>query len=134
MGLILLALALIPFLSLAPLHWFWTTGSRGGLGKVVWLALSAGVFWPWLALYLSADHPGRRWLVYALLLMGSVFCVFCVWSAGEGADRARRALFASAAFPILYMLNLWCTSLPACAGFHSRRAATLSNARFGMGR
>jgi hypothetical protein len=134
MGLILGMLALVPLLSLVPLHWFWSTGSRGGLEKAAWLSLSASLFWAWLAVYVCAEHPGRRWFFYALLLTGTAFCAFCVWSACEGDVRVKRMLFVLAAFPTLYLLNAWCLSLPVCAGFHARRGMAISNARLGIGR
>ena len=101
MGLIFGLLALIPLLSLVPLHWFVVTGSRSGLRKMVVFSCSACVFWALLGGYLTALNPAGVWLSLILLALGTALSATCVAVACK--KKSRRCVLATLImFPLVY--------------------------------
>ncbi len=103
MGLIFGLLALIPLLSLVPLHWFVVTGSRGGLRKMLIFAGSSCVFWGLLGGYLAALAPAGFWLSLILMLLGMGLSVTCVAITCQKNKDGRRCVLATLViFPLVY--------------------------------
>ncbi|MCX5797894.1 MAG: hypothetical protein NTY77_20580 [Elusimicrobia bacterium] len=104
---ILLILALVPFLSLVPIHWFVSTGERNCLRKAFWFAFSGSVFWALLGAYLSTLLPAWTWFSYLLLLGGSSLSAACMFLVTRDHFRKLKAELALLTFAAVFLLTQW---------------------------
>jgi hypothetical protein len=95
---ILMGLALLPLLSLVPLHWYATQGMRCCLHKAFWLAFSGSLFWGLLGAY-----PGCEWLSFPLLVTGASLSAFCEWMASTPHLRRLKTCLALSCFSMVFL-------------------------------
>ncbi|MBI5239871.1 MAG: hypothetical protein HY926_05325 [Elusimicrobia bacterium] len=129
MALIFALLAVVPLLSLVPLHWYATTGARYCLSKAVCLSFSGSVLWGMFSAYVVLIRPDWGWFPYPLLALGAFLCGFCEWLHCEGRRRCFKTGAVLAGFCALFLATQWVIPASAADGLFSRGQAVSSLSR-----
>jgi len=130
MVMLLVLLALVPLLSLVPLHWYAATGARSCLPKAICLSFSGSVFWGLFSACIVLWQPGWGWVPYPLLGLGAALCGASEWLYCDKHRRILKTGSVLACFCMVFLLASWLLPRSAWDDLCAQRQAVSSLSRF----